>query len=496
LSLLLVVAAIALAVFFLQYRRLIPEVFPMQYPPNPFPNFPFVGGSYGLGGSGIMLVPPIAPPVVFNPGLVSLSGGGYQTQPQIAPQPAPIPVPVPVPPPVPDAPATVPATTQKAAAAATTVPATTQKAAAAAATTVPATTQKAAAAKTVPATTQKAAGAGVAAVPATTQKAAGAAATTVPATTQKTAVAGAAVPAGEPASPDPPTGKTFKVRWRDDFDGTTFDRTKWDFHLGNGVDYMGVPGWGNGEKQCYTDKPENISVDKSVLKITARVGGQCINPKSNAVVANPEFTSSRIASKEAFMWKGSPGSSQPILVSAKIKIPMADWSFVAFWLLPNTKEFNPSYTTGNGKYGNWCYSGEIDIIEHINKKTNLHSVIHYPKSKTNDQKTDCTSIQNVPPVPNNASMADWHIYSVLWDSTYIKFYFDNVMVKEIKMADWGNTGSESGNKYAPFDQPMNIIFNYAVGGNWTVSELKTQPDLNKDYPSNFEVDWVAVYDVL
>ena len=56
----------------------------------------------------------------------------------------------------------------------------------------------------------------------------------------------------------------WKLVWRDEFDGDTVDRTKWDFDLGNGFyDYKNhawVPGWGNEELQYYTHEPENVVV--------------------------------------------------------------------------------------------------------------------------------------------------------------------------------------------------------------------------------------------
>lgn len=44
--------------------------------------------------------------------------------------------------------------------------------------------------------------------------------------------------------------------WKDDFNSSTLDRTKWEYQLGTGTEY-GLVGWGNNESQYYTNRPEN-----------------------------------------------------------------------------------------------------------------------------------------------------------------------------------------------------------------------------------------------
>ena len=54
-----------------------------------------------------------------------------------------------------------------------------------------------------------------------------------------------------------------KLVWADEFDGTTIDPKVWTFDLGGG-------GWGNGEMEYYTNRPENARVENGVLVIEAR----------------------------------------------------------------------------------------------------------------------------------------------------------------------------------------------------------------------------------
>ncbi|MBQ0930634.1 glycoside hydrolase family 16 protein [Ideonella sp. 4Y16] len=72
---------------------------------------------------------------------------------------------------------------------------------------------------------------------------------------------------------EPPTTKIWTLVWHDEFDGDTFDRSKWDFDLGNGFYddrvHGWVPGWGNDELPYYTSEPENVQVRDSSVFIRA-----------------------------------------------------------------------------------------------------------------------------------------------------------------------------------------------------------------------------------
>src|SRR5687768_7687180 len=61
--------------------------------------------------------------------------------------------------------------------------------------------------------------------------------------------------------------------WSDEFDGAAgarIDTTKWRYDIGDGCDY-GNCGWGNDEKEYYTNAPENISLNgEGQLMIVAR----------------------------------------------------------------------------------------------------------------------------------------------------------------------------------------------------------------------------------
>src|SRR6185436_375485 len=51
--------------------------------------------------------------------------------------------------------------------------------------------------------------------------------------------------------------------WQDEFDGDTLDLTKWTYDVGG-------HGWGNGEAEYYTKRPENARLENGQLIIEAR----------------------------------------------------------------------------------------------------------------------------------------------------------------------------------------------------------------------------------
>lgn len=275
------------------------------------------------------------------------------------------------------------------------------------------------------------------------------------------------------------------MRWKDEFDsGPKLDDTKWTYHFGDGSD-IGEVGWYNKEKQCYTNEEGNIHIDPTTksLVITAKIGGPCKNAKTGESV-KAAFTSAKIVHKEPILWKGKAGASTPVLISARMKVPLGDKSFPALWLLPHDKT-NP-WCSGCGKYGGWPSSGEIDIMEHLNKEMKIYATIHVGPSP--DKRA---GFQKAVELPQGQGPDEWHTYSLLWDSTYLKTFVDDKPLLDVKVDEWAAISGNAQNKYAPFDAEMHLIINHAVGGRWPGLE---EPD-PKDFPYSVYVDYVAVHDV-
>ena len=65
------------------------------------------------------------------------------------------------------------------------------------------------------------------------------------------------------ATPPIPAPPGMKLVWHDEFDGKAINKANWNYNLGAG-------GWGNGEAQFYTDRPENARIENGLLIIEAR----------------------------------------------------------------------------------------------------------------------------------------------------------------------------------------------------------------------------------
>ena len=246
--------------------------------------------------------------------------------------------------------------------------------------------------------------------------------------------------------------------WGDEFTSGSLDQSKWQYHLGDGTDYTGVKGWGNAEMQCYTS--DNVRIHNNQLVIDAKWGGWCINPISNTP-ADASVTSGKIVSTRTFIY-----GDRPILISARIKIPMAKGSFPAFWLIPMRGN-----GSGTGEYGSWCLSGEIDIMEHVNREDHVQSTLiyGYPYQQ-------CQFFRSA---LHLSDPEGFHTYSVLWSQTSIKTFFDGQL-----MFSKDNLGEPLSNP----NNAMHIALNLAVGGNWAGSD-------NVELPFSMLVDYVLVHSV-
>ncbi|RYY11568.1 MAG: glycoside hydrolase family 16 protein, partial [Chitinophagaceae bacterium] len=116
--------------------------------------------------------------------------------------------------------------------------------------------------------------------------------------------------------------------WADEFDYTGLPATsKWDYDLGGS-------GWGNNEKQFYTNALNNVSVGGGKLTITAR--------KENLNGMN--YTSTRLVTRNKLdVLYGR--------MEIKAKLPTGRGTWPAIWMLPTDRS-----------YGDWPKSGEIDIM--------------------------------------------------------------------------------------------------------------------------------------
>jgi len=234
--------------------------------------------------------------------------------------------------------------------------------------------------------------------------------------------------------------------WSDEFDYTGLPATaKWDYDLGGS-------GWGNNEKQNYTNSINNASVADGKLTITAR------KESSNGM----DYSSTRLVTRNKLdVLYGR--------IEVKAMLPTGKGTWPAIWMLPT-----------DFAYGGWPKSGEIDIMEHVGYDQNVvhfttHTEAYY--FKINTQKTSTRTIPT--------ASTEFHTYRVDWTPYAIRGYFDDVKVFEF--ANEGKTYKEW-----PFDKRFHLLLNVAVGGDWGGA----QGIDDSIFPQKLVVDYVRYYKMI
>jgi beta-glucanase (GH16 family) len=228
----------------------------------------------------------------------------------------------------------------------------------------------------------------------------------------------------------------WKLVWNDEFNGNKIDLTKWNYEV-NG------DGGGNNELQYYTDSSWNSFIEDSCLVIQAL--------KQN--YKGKEYMSARLNTNLKGDWLYGR-------FDIRAKLPYGQGLWPAIWMLPT-----------DWVYGGWPQSGEIDIMEELGDNTQkVYGTIHYASSAGNHVQQGGNYT-----LTSGTFAGEFHLFTVVWDSTGMKFYVDN---KYYYTATQGK----------PFDQRFHIILNVAVGGNWPGN-----PDASAIFPQRMVVDYVRVY---
>lgn len=225
----------------------------------------------------------------------------------------------------------------------------------------------------------------------------------------------------------------YQLVWQDEFNGTRLDTANWNFETGNS-------GWGNHEQEYY--QAANAKVANGVLKIIAK----------NLTVSFPYYTSSRITTKgkREFLYGK---------MEAKIKIPLAQGLWPAFWMLG-----------ANIDAVGWPACGETDIMEHINTDSLIYGTMHW------DDNEHAQYGGNTSTTPTA-----WHVYSVEWDSASIRWYVDGIKY-------WEGNISNNIKSTEEFHKPFFLLLNLAIGGDWPGQVID-----DTKLPASMTVDYVRVW---
>lgn len=251
--------------------------------------------------------------------------------------------------------------------------------------------------------------------------------------------------------------------WADEFGGTAIDANNWSYETGNGC--PGLCGWGNNEKEYYTNSSQNINVSGGYLNITAKYS-------SNYNGSGSDFTSGKIVSRNKQDWKYGK-------FEANVKLPAGLGLWPAVWLLPS-----------NNEYGGWPTSGEIDIMEYRGDQTNkVDGTLHYGNGWPNNLHDG-----NPYTLPSGNFTSAFHLFAVEWEPGEIRWYVDGNLYKTETQSP--NTLDPASNNAVnwPWDKDFFMILNLAVGG-WYTGDPSTASIINGNtsWARTMQVDYVRVY---
>jgi len=268
-------------------------------------------------------------------------------------------------------------------------------------------------------------------------------------------------------------GNNYKLVWQDEFNGNTLDEKN------NWVVEDNGSGNGNAELQYY--KRGNISVG-----IEPASGEKCM-----IITARKENYEGKVCTSGKIKTLGKM-SFKHGMIEARIKMPhTANGLWPAFWMMG----------TDYSEVG-WPRCGEIDILE-MGKNIGINNGVqdrfmggwcHWGEGWNNGSYPnwgkDSTMV--------NSMQDDFHLFTLTWDDHFLKMYVD--LDKDpsnrpyMQMAIDGP--DSAGNAACYFHKKFYVIFDLAVGGNFTqIWDIDKVTALNSqnNYEAQMYIDYVKVY---
>lgn len=239
----------------------------------------------------------------------------------------------------------------------------------------------------------------------------------------------------------------FEMVFNDEFDEPLLSLDRWTTCFW--WDDNGCTISSNSELQWYT--PENVTVKDGMLVLTAHpesvVGhGGDVFPYTSGVVTTGRYdweepSETRFEATYGFF-------------EVRARVPSGQGLLPAFWMLPSSLESTP----------------EIDIMEVLgHDPTRLEMHIHYRDGGDREGSAGRD-------VVSGDLSADWHVYGLDWSRDRLVWYLDGEEVWRYR--DKANIPNE----------PMYLIINLAVGGNWP-----GDPDSTTRFPARLEIDYVRAW---
>ncbi|MFJ7625644.1 discoidin domain-containing protein [Streptomyces sp. NPDC097595] len=276
---------------------------------------------------------------------------------------------------------------------------------------------------------------------------------------------GGSANAAYPALPKNPGG-AYTTTFFDDFTGSGLDRDKWRV-VRTGTEMGPV----NGESQAYVDSADNIRTENGSLVLQSKYCKGCTQTPAGTF----DFTSGRIDTNTKFDFTYGK-------VSARMKLPVGDGFWPAFWMLGSDVD-NPDVS--------WPGSGETDIMENIGYGDWTSSALHGPGYSADG------NIGKQQTYANGGRADQWHTYGVEWTPEGMTFTVDDRVVQTTSRSKLESTRG----KWV-FDKNQYVILNLALGGaypagwNKVTSPYWGLPQSSVDRVAQggvkAEIDWVRV----
>jgi beta-glucanase (GH16 family) len=208
---------------------------------------------------------------------------------------------------------------------------------------------------------------------------------------------------------------------------------------------------------CNTNSSQNLRLIDGTLAITV------IKEK----YLNKEYTSAKITTRERFTY-------------GRFEIRTA---------LPKGKMLRPAFFMQAEIFDGWAKNGQIDIMTNIQNNI-LAAGIHYglnPAQYEFNRSGDFSTLSN---------LNDFHTYSIEWNESQIKWFFDDINHLSININR--SLNSEYSRVSEPFDKRFKLVIHLGVGGGdgnniFFPNEILSLEDVINWNCSLLIIDYVRIY---
>lgn len=249
---------------------------------------------------------------------------------------------------------------------------------------------------------------------------------------------------------------TKKLLWHQEFTGKSGTKPSskiFSYDMGGG-------GWGNNEHETYTNHNTALNGSGQLVINLVRIHPNLDDLYDTCPIDTPgnacEFESGRIQTQGKLNFKYGR-------LEARIRVPVGDGTWPAFWLLGSDIGTNA-----------WPNCGELDIMETKGAEPyTVHGTAHGPGYSGSDGIVNTWSL-------NSKLGSGYHVYALEWTPNRINWFIDNKLYHTV-------TPSIVGNHTYVFNKSMFLILNVAAGG-WFAGDI--DPDLNS---AKMSIDYIRFY---